>query len=43
MKKCKNPNGKERWKDKMSMKVNILTLVITSRGMDYSELNLTIF
>lgn len=27
----------------MSMKVNILPLVITSRGMDYSELNLTIF
>lgn len=27
----------------MSMKLNILPLVITSRGMDYSELNLTIF
>lgn len=40
MKKCENPNGKERWKDKMSMNLNILPLVFTGRGIDYSKLNL---
>lgn len=43
MKKCKNLNGKERWKNKMSMKFNIFLFVIISRDMDYLELNLIIF